>query len=511
MKQDNIKTNMILTMVYKSLIYVCWFLFGISFKIFLSGKITDTKVFLLILAVMVIYLARNGLKYLYRNIALKNYNDLRIDAEKQLFTKINNLPYNKQEDTVDLANKANSLIYRYVKMIYDIGEYILPALIGLIFVFVMLVRMNIFVSLIIVGIFGFILYYRFTNMKDINADSKLEHNIFNDMVTKVNTIKVLNIKDYMLSKLDILDNVSIKLHYDEEVDYRFNTSLLIVLGLMLISVFVIVSGPINKLGYILFYIFMSLKLQRLVAVSTDAFVNIIKWNKEKCEMDLLLNNGVDTVYLDNFDTISIVDGVVSYPSGINIKIPNFVLKKNDTVSIMGKSGQGKSTIVKVLSGINELTTGKVLVDEKENSASLNVVYLSKNATLFNMSLKDNLCCGKEVSDDEVNTYLKEAGLTEWVSSLPNGLNEIINDNLSDSILVKLSLIRGIILAKDIYFLDFGSYQIDLEDEKVILNLIKKHLKKKTYIIVTYSAVLNNICRKHYFIKDHTLLESEPLL
>ena len=65
--------------------------------------------------------------------------------------------------------------------------------------------------------------------------------------------------------------------------------------------------------------------------------------------------------------------------------------------------------------------------------------------------------------------------------------------------------------KEIYFLDCPTEGMDTDTEKIVVTIIKKHLKKKTLLVVSDSTILTNICKKHYFIKDHTLLENEPLL
>ena len=65
--------------------------------------------------------------------------------------------------------------------------------------------------------------------------------------------------------------------------------------------------------------------------------------------------------------------------------------------------------------------------------------------------------------------------------------------------------------KELIFLDEPSHDLDIETEKKVAEMIKKYLKKKTIIVVTHRPTLTTVCKKHFFIKDHTLLESEPLL
>nr|MCR4580899.1 hypothetical protein [Bacilli bacterium] len=69
----------------------------------------------------------------------------------------------------------------------------------------------------------------------------------------------------------------------------------------------------------------------------------------------------------------------------------------------------------------------------------------------------------------------------------------------------------IISDKETLLLDEPTYDLDMDSEKIIANMIKKYWKKKSYVIVSHKPIFTTICKKHYFMKNHELLESEPLL
>lgn len=215
------------------------------------------------------------------------------------------------------------------------------------------------------------------------------------------------------------------------------------------------------------------------------------------------------------EKINIDSGTVHYKDNdIKIKIPNFEFLKGDQISIIGKSGEGKSTILNILSGIDKLDTGVLSMDNLKASKLIDVVYLSSNIELFNISLRDNLKLNKRVSDDELISYIKELGLDDWYNSLPEGLDTIIDSNFINNEkakIARLNIIRGIILDKEVYFFDEPTDNMDLDTEKIIVAILKKYFKKKTFIIITDRPILTTICKKHYFMKKHTLLDTEPLL
>ncbi len=95
-------------------------------------------------------------------------------------------------------------------------------------------------------------------------------------------------------------------------------------------------------------------------------------------------------------------------------------------------------------------------------------------------------------------------------SLDNGLDTIIT-NVSDVVLRSINIIRAIVLDKNVYFFDEITLGMNLDGEKKVVAMLKNILKDKTFIIISDRPILNNICNKHYFIKNHTLLEKESLL
>ena len=134
--------------------------------------------------------------------------------------------------------------------------------------------------------------------------------------------------------------------------------------------------------------------------------------------------------------------------------------------------------------------------------------------MFKLSLRDNLSLGNKITDEELMKLLKEVDVMDWYNELSDGLDTIIDINyieLPDQVREKLNILRGIISSKDTLLLDEPTYDLDMESEKIIANMIKKYWKKKSYIIVTRKPIFTTISKKHYFMKNHELLESEPLL
>lgn len=105
--------------------------------------------------------------------------------------------------------------------------------------------------------------------------------------------------------------------------------------------------------------------------------------------------------------------------------------------------------------------------------------------------------------------LKEAGLYEWYTELPEGLDTMVGERgvkLSAGQKQRLNLIRGILIDKDLYFFDEPTSNLDSESEEKITNMIEKYLKDKTYVIVTHRPRLKDLCNKHYVFEHHMMKE-----
>ena len=220
--------------------------------------------------------------------------------------------------------------------------------------------------------------------------------------------------------------------------------------------------------------------------------------------------------LKNFNNIKLEDVKFSYTKdSAQIKIPEFYLEKGDKISIMGESGQGKTTIMNILAGLYPLNNGRLLIDNKEiKDVRLDLVFVSQEVDLFDLSVRDNLCLGKKIPEEKIIQLLDEAGLMNWYKELPNGLETMVGEKgikLSAGQKQRLNLIRGILIDKELYFFDEPTSNLDILSEEKITNMIEKYLKDKTYVIVTHRQKLKSLCNKHYIFENHEMREETDVI
>ena len=280
---------------------------------------------------------------------------------------------------------------------------------------------------------------------------------------------------------------------------------------ILIVAIVMTSNGEDALPYILFFITALSKLYS----NLNSLVRLIdiseRFKTSKKQLDEYFKDSKETNIVEDFKEIKLQNVIFSYTKdSTKIKIPEFILKKGEKISIMGESGQGKTTAINILAGLYPLENGILSINNNEmKDTRLDLVFVSQEVDLFDLSIRDNLCLGKEISDERILELIKEAGLIGWYNELPQGLDTLVGERgikLSAGQRQRLNLIRGILIDKDLYFFDEPTSNLDALSEEKITNMIDKYLKDKTYVIVTHRTKLKELCNKHYVFENHMMKE-----
>ncbi len=174
---------------------------------------------------------------------------------------------------------------------------------------------------------------------------------------------------------------------------------------------------------------------------------------------------------------------------ITIDIP-----QNSFISIVGKSGCGKSTIAGILSGINIDYIGSVTIGSSElseiskHSLFEHVTLISANSYLFKGTVRDNLLMGdKGANEQKLWKVLDDVNLSDFVKE-EDGLDTIVAErgsNLSGGQCQRLALARALLHDSSIYIFDEATSNIDVESENNIIKIMHKLAKTKTVILISH--------------------------
>lgn len=174
---------------------------------------------------------------------------------------------------------------------------------------------------------------------------------------------------------------------------------------------------------------------------------------------------------------------------------NFTIKPNGITALVGTSGSGKSTILKLIAGFWDIEQGSILfgkVPLKEMSMSQItdlISYVAQDNFLFNMSIKDNIKIGRPTAtDEEVISAAKAARCHEFIMELPQGYDTYAGDfgnQLSGGERQRITIARAIIKNSPIILLDEATAFADPENEYLIQQAITDLVKNRTVVVVAH--------------------------
>lgn len=278
---------------------------------------------------------------------------------------------------------------------------------------------------------------------------------------------------------------------------------------VLVNLYFKMQNGENVLSYLLFYATIFEGLTGELKDLSRLFMHFNKFQAATNQVEKIIGDEPENNLIKDWNTIQISNLEFQYSKDAKttIQIPNFEIHCGEKISIVGKSGQGKSTFLNIFSRYIEVDSENYKVDGESKSGNLDLAYISQEIDLFDLTVKENLCLGKDISDETLMKILAEAGLQNWVEKLENGLDTIVGERglkLSVGQKQRLNLIRGILLDKDIYVLDEPTSNLDKETEKLIVDLIQKYLGNKTVVIVTHRDEIKKICQKHYVFEENQM-------
>ncbi len=181
-----------------------------------------------------------------------------------------------------------------------------------------------------------------------------------------------------------------------------------------------------------------------------------------------------------------------------------------TIGIVGKSGSGKSTFLKLLMRFWDVNNGKISLsgtDIREiNTSNLRHMesFMTQETQLFHDSIKNNLRIAKlDTTDDEIMEACRKASIHDFIISLPNGYDTTVaelGDSLSGGERQRLGLARAFLHNSDLLLLDEPTSNLDSLNEAVILKSLKDAKENRTLVLVSHRLSTMCIADKVYSVE-----------
>ena len=179
-----------------------------------------------------------------------------------------------------------------------------------------------------------------------------------------------------------------------------------------------------------------------------------------------------------------------------IKDADFIVPKGKTVAFIGASGAGKTTMVDIILGLLQPQSGKIMADalnvhEKPKTFHSQVGYIPQVIYLSDDTIRNNIAFGieeKDIDEASVVEAVKKAQLTEFIDSLPNGLDTVVGDRgvrLSGGQRQRIGIARALYHNPEILVLDEATSALDNDTEAAVMEAIENLQGTKTMIIIAH--------------------------
>ena len=184
---------------------------------------------------------------------------------------------------------------------------------------------------------------------------------------------------------------------------------------------------------------------------------------------------------------------------------NLTIDAGETIAFVGPSGEGKTTMIRLILSLINPTEGNILLSEGNLVKEINrnyrelISYVPQGNTLFSGSIRDNLKYGNPyASDDEIKAALKNACALDFVNELEDGLDTMIGEKgvgISEGQAQRIAIARSFLRERPILILDEATSALDPETEVSVLKAVRALPTKPTCIIITHRPSALNICNR----------------
>lgn len=439
------------------------------------------------------------------------------NVSKDLYKKMDKLPAIAFEEigVGEFINRLYTDPDRVMELLSKMVRLICKAIVVIV-VIVIAIRVSwiLFAEIILLAvIMGFISTKFFPRIKKSQEQIKKESDAYvkeaTENMTGIREIKSLGIakiiENRMNKVIDKLFGQTSQVRKYERWYYAFNN-----LAYFLIQFIILfTTGMFYLNGTISLGIFLMIesyiwRIDEVVESISDFGVSFNKVTVSLKRIDEILNNKLyqDEKY-GNKELIN-TKGIIKFENvkfkytekeQYTLKGLNLTIEPNKKIAIVGRSGNGKSTIFNLLLRYFDPTTGKITIDNintkelTEHALRSNLSIIRQSPFLFNLSILDNFKLVKEdVTLEEVRKCCRRAYIDDYIMSLPNQYDTIIGEggiNLSGGQKQRIAIARTLLLNTKIILFDEATSALDNESQEYIKKTIDNLVADHTVVIVAH--------------------------
>lgn len=510
---------------------------GVVKKLNNAGNIDYTKLHTILLTLLILYIISAIFNYIQGIVVAKISAKYTLELRKKVNRKMEKLPlkyFDKKSHGEVLSLITNDIDKISQNLSYALTETV-TCIIAVLGMLIMMFSINVTMTLAIIIILPICMiltakiaskgqkYFTLRQEGLAKVDTKVE-----EMLRNHNIVKVFNSEDKILKEFnkenDLLADSTWKSNFIGGIMHPImmligNLSYVVIAflgGLFVIQGKITVgniqsfityaknfTNPIGSLASIM------TELESMIAASERVEDYLSEEEKKKVENPVPLNNVQGNITFDHvkfgYDENKII-----------IKDFTAHIESGKKIAIVGPTGSGKTTLVKLLMRFYDVNSGNILIDginiKDVERASLrkNIGMVLQDTWLYSGTIMENIRYGRlDATDDEVIASAKEAQVHHFIQTLPDSYNLEINEetsNISEGQKQLLTIARAILKNPKILILDEATSSVDTRTEELIQKAMDTLMKGRTSFIIAHRLSTIKNADLILVLKDGDIIE-----
>ena len=509
---------------------------GINKIIHNTGSIDLNALINILIIVSFLYVISSVFTYLQSIFLVEVTTKISYDLRERLIAKILHLPMDKVEENKrgDILSRVTNDVDSLQNGITQSFIQLLTAIITLIGVFIMMLSINIWMTLatVILIPISFILIILMTKFSQKYFLKQLEfkgsvNGQIEETFTGHDIIRAFNQEEISMEKFE-RDNENWFVHEWKSQFFsslngplmnfisNFTYVVVAVLGAVFVLQRVIAVGDI--LAFFQYTQSFTRPIQQITRVmnqiqtamaASERIFEFLDYDDEENPSDKEITEIKDRITFDNVS--------FSYtPNEKIIKNLSLEVKKGEKIAIVGETGAGKTTIVKLLMRFYDIDSGSIKIDgvdideyDKNSLRSL-IGMVLQDSWLFSDTISNNIQYGNlEATNEEITYAASQVYADNFIRQLPEGYNSKLNedtDNISHGQKQLLTIARTILSKKEVLILDEATSSVDTRTEKLIQKAMDRLMEGKTSFIIAHRLSTIRNADKIIVIENGEIIE-----